>query len=46
MTRELALTLLRAGATGEQMLQILETITNEDASDLDASDFIIEDLDA
>ena len=31
MSRELALTLLRSGNTGDQILQILETITSDDA---------------
>ena len=31
MSRELALSLLRSGNTGDQILQILETITSGDA---------------
>ena len=31
MSRELALSLLRSGSTGEQILQILETLANDDA---------------
>ncbi len=33
MTRSLALSLLRQGADGAQILQILETIAADDASD-------------
>ena len=32
MSRELALSLLRSGSTGEQILQILETIASDDVT--------------
>jgi hypothetical protein len=33
MTRELALSLLRSGSNGDQILQILESIAADDGSD-------------
>jgi hypothetical protein len=33
MSRELALSLLRSGNTGDQILQILETITSPEGND-------------
>ena len=38
MTREMMLGMLRAGSNGEQILQILDTITNDDsAADIQGS---------
>jgi hypothetical protein len=34
MTRELALSLLRSGSNGDQILQILESIAGDDGSDI------------
>jgi hypothetical protein len=38
MTRDLALSLLRTGSNGDQILQILETIASPEGSDAEPTD--------